>query len=257
MNGLLALSALHLASLQPHRASALHISASISKQAALPSFRKSVAEGKNEDIHAVFAFSWILVPFVLAFSEGDDERSKIPNFDGENPHWFFAIRGLLVLFGNNWRELAKGPFSPLLSQSSGPYTHESNPDDSQLAKVHQLLAPKDQASAEEERDLAVCRVALDKLRVVSALPYAPCKTLPSISSVYLWTGIVTDEYLQLVHARKPEALVVLAYYCVLLKKSNDIWYLRGVGENMLDAISNQLDEKWKPWITWAIQQQAG
>lgn len=253
MHGLLAISALHLASLQPQRALELQKSAFISKQAALSLFRRVAAEIGSDDTHAVFAFSWFVVPYVLSLS-GGSQSSKIPNFDGESPHWFLVIRGLIALLWKNWMDLVNGPFSPLLAQTSGEFSKSSNPDDGELAKLHQILAPKDDVFAEEETELAACRVALEELRRVSALPYAPCNTLPSTSSVFLWTGTVTDEFLQLLYKRKPEALVVLAYYCVLLKRVNSIWYFKGVGETLLDAINNKLDKKWKPWIAWAVQQ---
>ena len=60
--------------------------------------------------------------------------------------------------------------------------------------------------------------------------------------------------MKLVYERRPEALVVLAMYCVLLKQADWVWFLRGVGVKMLVAIEEELDTDWKPWIQWALEQ---
>lgn len=73
-----------------------------------------------------------------------------------------------------------------------------------------------------------------------------------MAPAYIWPGSVSQEYVQLVHERRPQTLVILADYCVKLKKINACWYLRGVGENLFAAIDEELGDQWKPWIQWAM-----
>jgi hypothetical protein len=251
MHGILAVSALHLAVLQPSRKHELLQRASISEHLALPSFRQTVAENKPENIHAVLAFAGFVVRYILALST--ESKGRIPSFDDENPHWFHALRGLVSLVANNWLVLDKGPFSPFLNRVAVPIEYSRNPDDVHFAKVHQLLSSS--STPEDVHDMDVYRAALDELRRVAALAFSPCKTIDNLGAVYIWPGSVDQEFLLLLNRRKPEALVIFAYYCVLLKKINwKFWYFDGVGEGILFAIRDELGPEFQEWIEWPLQQ---
>jgi hypothetical protein len=117
MQGLLAISALHLSTLQPHRKLELIQRATISEHLGLPSFRDFVSHDDPQNIHAVFAFAGFVVPYVTTvFGSLDTLPGRIPSLDDEHPHWFFDFRGLLHMVARSWLVLKKGPFNPLLKQ---------------------------------------------------------------------------------------------------------------------------------------------
>ncbi|KAF2174918.1 hypothetical protein K469DRAFT_680710 [Zopfia rhizophila CBS 207.26] len=255
MHGLLAISALHLSTLQTARNSELIRRATMAEHMALPSFRQYVSANEAEKIHAVFAFAGYLVPYLLSLSGWlDAPMGRIPSLDDYRPHWFHVLRGLVSLCGRSWFELAKGPFSPLLVRSVAPVDCNKNPDDAHLVKIYRLLQRSTLSNPANGKTLAVCRTALDELRRVAALPYSPCKTLEVTAVVYIWPGSISQQFLQLMHQRRPEALVILAHYCVLLKKVDSCWYLKGVGNDLLAAIEHELGDEWRPWIAWALAQ---
>ena len=77
LHGLLAISALHLSTKLPSRSKELISVAIEEEHRALPSFRKLLASNKPESIHAVFAFSGIVIPYILATTFADRyENSK-------------------------------------------------------------------------------------------------------------------------------------------------------------------------------------
>lgn len=93
-------------------------------------------------------------------------------------------------------QLAERPFSPMLVRTVKPVEYSSNPDDGHLASIHSLLATRRGSSTEnerEERELDICRAALDELRRVAALPYSPCGTLNMMAPAYIWPGSVSRE----------------------------------------------------------------
>lgn len=255
MHGLLAISALHLASHQPHRQVELCAKALASEQAALPSYRQILAETdpKNENIHAVFAFSTFVVPYMLAIS-GTFESGvgNIPRL-GE-PHWFHAIRGWSALLVNNWKAIYDGPFQAVMGRTPDKVEYWFNPDDEYIAQLHGMLIPNPSASKKDVQDLKVCGVALDEWRRVSAIPYANSRTVTLGVSLFVWPATITNEFIQLIHESRPEALVILAYYCVLLRKLGGIWFLKGAGERLMQAIVEEVGEEWSPWMKWATDQ---
>jgi hypothetical protein len=72
-------------------------------------------------------------------------------------------------------------------------------------------------------------------------------------AIHVWPGTVSQRFVELMDERRPEALVLLAHYCVLLKKVNSSWWLQGVGERLLMAIDRELGSEWRPWIEWALE----
>lgn len=258
MHGMLALSALHLSHMTPSRSGRLAARATLHEQLALPVFRKSVAETNPATIHAVFAFSTIVVLYILGSCSLQD-KARLPSNDDELPHWFFALRGVIPLLTNNFPVLASGPFGALLNRQSVSRQHADNPNDVHLAKLNVLFSPARDTSlplsSTSLSELGICEKALDQLREAYALPHSKFDTWWNIkAAVYAWAGIVSQEFVDLVILRLPEALVILAYYCALVKKLNSCWYFEGIGEAMLGTIEETLTSEWQPWIRWAIEQ---
>lgn len=255
MQGLLSISALHLSTLQPARHIELIRQATMAEHKALPSYRQFVSDNKPDKIHAVFAFAGFLVPYLLSVSGWlDTPVGRIPSHDDPLPHWFYVLRGLVSMCAQSWFELANGPFSPLLVRTIAPVDCNRNPDDVHLVNIYGLLEQNTRPTSEDVKTLLLCRAALDELRRVAALPYSPCKTLDTTAVVYIWPGSISEQFVLLLHQHRPEALVILAHYCVMLKRVNSCWYLKGVGSSMLIAIENALENEWRPWISWALAQ---
>ncbi|PVH70904.1 hypothetical protein DL98DRAFT_597389 [Cadophora sp. DSE1049] len=253
MHGLLAVSALHLSTLQPARKEELVNFASRSESLALPTFRELVKRKDPEDISAVFAFAGFVIPYMLAVSGVLEVSSmEIPSL--EKPHWFMMVRGLIDLLRENWSALEQGPFASVLESTALPVDKSWNPDDAHLAEVQMKWEKESSENTLVDEGLDECIKTLDQLRRVCCLPFAPYQTLTIMSAVYLWPGMVSSEYMKLVYERRPEALVVLALYCVLLKQADWVWFLRRVGVKLLAAIEEALDTDWKPWIQWALEQ---
>ncbi|KAK0108756.1 hypothetical protein ONS96_002601 [Cadophora gregata f. sp. sojae] len=253
MHGLLAVSALHLSTVQPSRKEELVNFASRSESLALPTFRELIKRHDPEDVSAVFAFAGFMIPYMLAVSGVLGVSSMgIPSLD--KPHWFMMARGLIDLLRKNWSALEQGPFASVLISTALPVEKSWNPDDAHLAEV-QLKWEKERSESDvDDEGLVEWIKTLDELRRVCSLPFVPYQTLTIMSAVYFWPGMVSSEYMKLIYERRPEALVVLALYCVLLKQADWIWFLRAVGEKLLDAIEEELDTDWKPWIRWALEQ---
>lgn len=252
---MLAVSALHLAHLQPQRKSELTRRASIAESKALAHYARSASLQDPTTIHAALAFGGFIVPYIMAQSEGTEASvGRIPSLNDSSPHWFHVIRGLVQLAIKSWPDLIKGPFGPLMTRPEDPVIPEDNPDDTHLLKIYDLLGETKQTTAADAQALATCRNALEELRRVAAAPHSRAQKLGILAVINVWPGTVPWEFLLLLHQRRPEALVILAHYCVLLKKLNSNWYLAGIGEMMISAIEESLDARWTPWIQWAIEQ---
>ncbi|KAF2680915.1 hypothetical protein K458DRAFT_434162 [Lentithecium fluviatile CBS 122367] len=259
MHGIFAISAVHLITLQPNRRLELTRRAVEAEQAALPSYRQLVASNDPKSIHAIFAFASFVAPYLLAQSHlMGVPNGRIPDRDDEHPHWFLVLRGVVCLLVKNWSELSQGPLKSLVRHID-PVDCDRNPEDAHYTKLYRMLEPTLSSTAGDREALSHCRLALDELRKIAAYPFSPRNTLDAMESSYapmVWPGVVSDRFINLVYERKPEALVILAHFCALLKKLNSCWYLRGVGISLLGAIGAELGGLWESRIAWAVAQPA-
>ena len=69
-------------------------------------------------------------------------------------------------------------------------------------------------------------------------------------TVQEWAVRVPTGYVELLNQRRPEALVVLAYYAVLLHRERTYWSIGSTGSYLIRSITSNLGEYWKEWLEW-------
>ena len=126
MNGILTVSALHLAASQSKRQRELITKGSVNENQALPSFREIMPNIDEENCHAVFAFSGLVLPNTLGSSmEGHD--LDIRESGQELPNWMHLLWGTHMLLYQNRAWFSKGPFGSILDRVKCPIEYTSNP----------------------------------------------------------------------------------------------------------------------------------
>ena len=61
---------------------------------------------------------------------------------------------------------------------------------------------------------------------------------------------VDDEYLYLLKQRQPEALVILAFFAVLLHWNRSTWIIGDGGQYLIQSITSHLGSHWAEWLQW-------
>jgi hypothetical protein len=69
---------------------------------------------------------------------------------------------------------------------------------------------------------------------------------------FSWSFRIPAEFLELLEARQPFALVVLAHYAVILHHLRDSWWMGDWGNRILQEIGEILDPEWQDLINWPI-----
>ena len=73
-------------------------------------------------------------------------------------------------------------------------------------------------------------------------------------AVHEWPVRVSRRYITLLRQRRPEALVVLAHYAVLLHYARDYWAVGDSGSFLIRSISSHLGDYWADWLAWPKQE---
>ncbi|KAH7190935.1 hypothetical protein DER44DRAFT_851035, partial [Fusarium oxysporum] len=71
-----------------------------------------------------------------------------------------------------------------------------------------------------------------------------------VGVVQEWLVRVPYEYLTYLRQRRPEAIVILAHYAVLLHRARDYWAVGEAGRFLIREIGSYLGGYWADWLAW-------
>jgi hypothetical protein len=254
-HGILACSALHLAYLNPLQKKRYKVTAAYHQNRALPEFRSAIVDVNENTYDALFAFSQLLIIYCFA-SEGPDNDLPLlrQNHELGLPDWLYIIRGNCTIFETVRQCIEKGPLKAL--KLEGPdkevlCTVSENPE--RARRLGGLLAAISQVT---EVYLSPLPGALLELsRAFSNPRAARSNSLFTIwTAVYIWPVQVSQEYLDLLKDKDPVALILLAHYCILLAQLDSHWYMGGYSKKLFSRIYNQLDQEWRQWLHWPLEE---
>ncbi|KAE9380669.1 hypothetical protein N431DRAFT_498493 [Stipitochalara longipes BDJ] len=263
MHELLSLSALHLAYERPNQAVVYKHAAASHHAKALPMFQEEVSNTGPENANVCFAFV-TLMNIHERVSQSADESSNL-FFGSESDrqskfthemHWLRLYRGGRTFLNIILPWIENGPISALFKpfreldpRGPTPMTLDEKTHLDSLAETwnkrsaDQLLIPPEQKHILEE--------TLQILRRIFSLSTANTEFSKHAATIS-WITMIPDEFVQLIEERVSEAILILAHYCVLLKRLEYMWRVKGKAESLLKAIIDEVGEGWDRWLKWPI-----
>lgn len=239
MDELLALSAAHKSTLDAARKETYLAEATRLQTRGLSRFNTVQTELSDENCVAVFMYSAILGLHVLF-----DTFSLQSDFDAVMAKFVQCLSlhsGIRVIAANSWGkihgELMGGDQSHLVP------LEPVKPDD-ECAPVWALLEQCDLGDEEKED----CEKATKALQFIFS---RRCKDyLRGALAIQEWAVRVPSGYVELLNQRRPEAMVILAYYAVLLHRDTDCWVIGDTGAYLIRSVTRHLGERWSRWLVW-------
>jgi hypothetical protein len=67
-----------------------------------------------------------------------------------------------------------------------------------------------------------------------------------------WPLLVSQRFIDLLVLRRPVALIILAYYGVILHTCN-VWIAGDSGKNIVYAVNRYLGPRWHSWLRWPCE----
>lgn len=93
---------------------------------------------------------------------------------------------------------------------------------------------------------------LDELNLTFGVFYeVPCQR--DLIGIFFWV-VLSEKFLPLLADMEKEALVVLAYFCILLNKLPAQWWLDGWVNYLMEKIYDTLGEEHRIWIQWPMEE---
>ncbi|KAK1977547.1 Upc2 protein [Colletotrichum cereale] len=246
MDALLALAARHMAELYPSRAAFHARQAAQLQTRALTLFNAAREDLSDDTCIPMFLFTSILGAHLLC----DTLRAHRRDFNAflDQFAWYLNLqRGVSAVTGHSWHVIRRSGIKDLvdfLEVASQPSKQAPEVD-----ILHRMLDRADLGPA----SLQACRDASDTLRH----SYAIYRTIASRSahqsaSVMAFGVRVTPAFIDVLKQRRPEALVILAFYAVLLHWCRDFWVFADAGQFMIRSIAAHLGDYWSEWLAFPI-----
>jgi hypothetical protein len=249
MHALLAFSAQHLAHLHPEK-SAHYLHQAVSLQTrAISLFNATWNEVDKSNCVAVLLFSSVLGHHFLA----DTLSKRYPEgLDAFIAHYVQCVemhRGIYTIAKSAWPLLMESELEPILSMSVGLTSRNSIGNDCQP-----ILDLIDSSVGLSGKEKDAYRIAIQYLQVgFDAISGKAELHHNRYEMIYTWTMLVPSEVTSMLVRRQPEALILLAYYAVLLHRGKELWQVLDAGEYIFGIIAQHLSSEWDPWLLYPRQ----
>ena len=182
------------------------------------------------------------------------------NFDGdedEDTQWVKLHRGSFAILQNLWSVISKGPLEPIFTPWKAlDFNCRGVLNEVEATQLGELSlawnSPSSRLCLGQKETLDG---ALENLKkIFSILEFNP--EVSKLAVTMTWFTIISDDYLEMLKDKVPEAMLLVGFYCVLLKRLDHVWWVTGKGENLLRTVIIELDERkeLKQWLRWPTEQ---
>ncbi|OKL57056.1 hypothetical protein UA08_07397 [Talaromyces atroroseus] len=243
VNAMLAFSALHLSTLHQDKRDFYYYHAAQLQTHALTIFKETNAEVTEETCIPLFLFSSVLGVHMLC----DTMIYRGNNFDNfltRFVHYFHLHRGVRTIVGEAWFMLNDSIVKPAFDIGKALYT-----SDGHLGPVCENLLNLISSAKLGTELTAIYRQAIQYLQSCYNVASRDDNQHAGINGAVAWPILVKLEFSDLLQQRRPEALIILAYYATLLHRFRDSWLFGDSGRAPADSTASAMSQAYNGWAT--------
>jgi hypothetical protein len=253
MRGLLAFAALHLAYLHPDNSEKYLRVCDKHQGVALEQFRSLLSPPVDPELaDALLALAATLSVSSMARSCALSE-SETMDMDAI-AELFVLTKGIANVIHLSHQHSKKGPLAEMLRNQNYPSgTDVSLPlrVSSRFEALRHMLV----TYGLDPEPLEHCKKALTELEEVykNIVFFSPTAKI-EIGLVSQWQVWISMDYVKLIQARSPPALVILAFYAAAITAIQTAWYTENWAEYAIRGIGQSLQSNFHEWLEWPMQQ---
>ncbi|KAI1342464.1 hypothetical protein F5Y15DRAFT_305065 [Xylariaceae sp. FL0016] len=255
-DALLAVSALHLRSHAPQdqeliRASHGYMASTLSKYSA------SLSKGINESNAEALFLTAALIAFqstasrIISRDDNSDPKEKAGGYVLPLS-WFHSFQGVKAVVASSWQWLRNsGIVIPIIESQPALNLDLSG---TEATFFSNLLSGAEEEIALETDPNSQLATRQAYQHAVAVLDWA--HKIPHTGAPLVFLATVSRRFVELLEARRPRALAILASYFGLLKCLDDVWWLKGVARREVMGIVSLFDpddEVWWPRLQWPLR----
>ena len=291
VNCVLSVASLHLARLHEGQTEKNNMNAIAASRMnkALVSYRTALEHITAENAAALFASSTLTAVYLFRTAALDIEnlRATIPPGTVVPPiatvdkmlscvlRTIWALRGPLTVLLSGWDWVVSGAMQSVAARKwwprkSVPATARAQREDDCLAALESLWLDSDRASSPHCHHLSgalaylreayalVSQLTLpERYPPMTAVPYSiddeSLGVLTDRGAIFVWSTRISRDFIQLLEMKDRDALIILAHYAVLPGRVRNVWWLEGLGADIVTAIAMAIGPQNWGLIAWPAQ----
>lgn len=146
-----------------------------------------------------------------------------------------------------------GPLSPLFKNSMSRFllreaADSETPATAPLLDLRETISQR--ALPDEQKQTYL--TTIDEL--AKSFRHAQESASYDIIDAFVWLFVVAEELLPLLRVPTQEAVAVVAFFCALLRRLEDKWWLRGWPVDLVARAWGLLDEEWRLLVRWPVEE---
>lgn len=254
MEAALGLSALHLSREASERQVSYRNAAAVLQSQALQGFESSQI---LQDVNTSNVLDLLLFQHLIALHVFCDifttTGSDFGDFMEKLIGCIQLLRGLNLVTEPWFDVLAKTELGVIMLTA---HVHQKSPHASHH-ECDPLLIMLDEADLSAQ-SIEVCRLSIERLQTYfDADNEFNSEQINSTNMLFSWLITSSQELTGLLKQRRPEALVILAYYAVLLYRRRRNWVVASAGQKLLQHVRTYLGSTWEAHLLWPITEIVG
>lgn len=245
MYGILAISALHLSHCRPEQASHYSRRATELQAVALRGFNLALPAINDHNFGPAMLFAGMLAAHVFA----DPSRSSHRTLNDYLEHMSSFVKlsqGGKMIVRSFWQQILNSDYAPLVDVG---LIAEGNTDLSELPDAMKCLPA---LVASDTALTTTYEPTIEQLQRVYVSHIRHPRVRSRFSATFSWLMLVPESFHDALEKRRPEALIILAYYATLLHKQRENWLIGDAGASLIDAIHLHLGKHWNEWLAWPL-----
>lgn len=243
MYEILAIAARHLSVLRPTQQEFYVHQATRLQTHAISLFNSTKPDITADNCVSMFLFSSLLGVHVLcdtlAFCDND-----FSDFLKRFISYFQLHRGVRAVTSRSWHLLCKTELSPILQM--GEALSQVQGIGEECDRLRTLITSADM----NQSSIKACQQAVEYLQWVFDAQSKPSGPEDMVHMVFSWPLLVSSGYTDMLLQQRPEALIILAHYAVLLHYCRELWVIGDSGRFLIQHITREVGTDWEEWLAW-------
>ncbi|KAI1482312.1 hypothetical protein F4774DRAFT_370858 [Daldinia eschscholtzii] len=256
-DALLAVSALHLRSHSPQdqeliRASHSYMASTLSEYSAR--LGKGITEENAEALFLTAALIAFQSTASRIFTREDSSDLKDRSGRYSLPlSWFHSFQGIKAVVASSWHWLRNsGIVIPIIESQPALNLDLSGQNANFFG--HLLTGVEEEIANLDDDPITQSLTRQAYQHAVAVLDWA--HKIPHTGAPLVFLATVSRRFVELLEARRPRALAILASYFGLLKSLDSIWWLKGLARREVMGIVSLFDpddKEWWPRLQWPVR----
>lgn len=248
---IIALSALHLAHVKPEFHDHYVSQAELHHNTALQMVSAILPDVNKENCQSIYVFS--VLTCIISCAKPRTKHDFWANRD-RDIEWLNLFRGTIHILASADHSLKTGPLAPMFAVGHRRMLARDARSATAMPPFLLVLKQLLQDTVLDPSELQCYHDSIDDMAMsfatVSEFGSHNCET----ADIFIWLLRVSDQYFGYFQQRTPEAMVIFAYFCVLMKEMEWAWWMQGFSVHTISGIYYILGEEHRCWLQWPMQQ---